>query len=415
MNKTVRSLQLRRFWLTATLITLITVSVWLARILMPSVRAQDACLPQSFEPSGGQFNVNDSLNGVQWEVNEFLLQASGDVIYGEEGLLIDSSGELLITSLGECVLNSIAVSIRVLDWTTEPSIQLAAADIADVLQPEETGPYLLFLSDPLLSEASLAGEPVILTVENSIVIVEEIIVNQPGLSAVGAAIRILLVTQDNRVAEYRVDILPGVARGHANQFNQWLVTVLDEQRRPLDVYGIWDPRLLLLHEVNGNHSELLLTSQDTQETEDVNLTYLFDIVLPFSDNYNGGLPREVLLYDQVLQLIADIDLTDAINEYCDTDEGQQDATCLSIAPLEPIDSVSGDLYGAPLYGAPFGGRPEATTNPTTTPTPDPDIVLAALGDSEAVAGCLPLDSSFTSPQLLELLASCNLLTWEVNE
>lgn len=194
----------------------------------------------------------------------------------------------------------------------------------------------------------------------------------------GGAYRVLLVTQGNRVAEYNVSIQPGVARGHPNEFNQWLVVALDREQRPLDVYGIWDPRLTVVHDLEDIHSYLEFDSETA---------YLFDIVLPFTEDYNGELAVEALIYDQELRLLADVDLTPAINEYCKGGE-RPDITCQNIGPeFPPITPVSD------LPGAGFPDRPEATIKE--------DILI----DSPQVAACLP-DEPSSPAQLAELLASC---------
>lgn len=202
----------------------------------------------------------------------------------------------------------------------------------------------------------------------------------PNASCSNSAYRILLVTQGNRTAEYNVSIQPGVARGHPNQFNQWMVVVLDQQRRPLDAYGIWDPRLTLVHDVEESHS-LIEFDPDT--------AYLFDVVIPFRQDYNDGLPVEMLLFDQDLQLLADVVLTQAIEEYC-AENGQQDITCGTINAGDlAVDPVSD------LPGASFNAHPLARTDNTDS----------WLVDSLSVRNCLPTDP-MSAEELDAMLAQC---------
>ena len=200
-----------------------------------------------------------------------------------------------------------------------------------------------------------------------------------------SAVRLLLVTQGDQAAEYNASIIPGIARGHPNQFNQWIVTVLDRSGQPLDAYGVWDPRLTLVHDVEGAHSKL---------ERDSNTAYLFDVVLPFTDNYHGGMPAEVLLHDQELTLLADVDLSAAINRYCKefaarTPACQTVGDGISITPASDLPEAS------------FKSRPTATTN---------QVILA---DSERVAACLPpdsMDNKALNPEALKAqLQGCGLL------
>lgn len=198
----------------------------------------------------------------------------------------------------------------------------------------------------------------------------------------GSAFRLLLVTQNNRVAEYNVSIQPGVARGRPNQLNQWLVVALDQQQRPLDAYGIWDPRLTLVHDFEEIHSALEFDSQTA---------YLFDIVIPFTQDYNGGLAVEALVYDQELRLLADVDLTPAILAYCE-ERGISDGTCQRIT-LENGGIAINPISNLP--GADFDERPEAT------------IEEGILMDSQQVANCLPSEP-LSPDELNRLLTSCGL-------
>lgn len=207
------------------------------------------------------------------------------------------------------------------------------------------------------------------------------------LCDLSAAFRILLVTNENRVEEYNISIQPGHARGHPNQFNQWLVIVLDQDRQPLDVYGIWDPRLTLVHGLEDKHSTLEF-DQDT--------AYLFDLVFPVAPGDSSELATEVLLYDQNLTLLADVVLIPAITDYYCSDEERRSPVCDTYESIKIDPALN-------LEGVNFTERPEAVT-------PEEFEFMA---DSELIANCLlSLAESTFSPEekvdILDLVKStCN--------
>lgn len=196
-----------------------------------------------------------------------------------------------------------------------------------------------------------------------------------------SAVRALLVTQGNRTAEYHISIQPGVARQQPNQFNQWLVVHIDGEREPLDVYGIWDPRLAIVHELEQGQSTIEF---------DPDTAYLFDIVIPFNQSQQRGLPLETLIFDQSLQLIADVHLAPTIAAFC-AERIQENTTCQAIdrdaLEVDPITE---------LPGTGFFERPEAISD------------LDLLEDSDLVRACL--GSVSESPaDLADALRACGIV------
>jgi hypothetical protein len=226
--------------------------------------------------------------------------------------------------------------------------------------------------------------------------------NTPG------AIRVLLVTQGNRLFEYEVKGLRGTARGYPQPFGQWHVIVLDVNRQPLAMYSIWDPRLVLEHGASGA----------TWLPVDAKTSYLFDVVAPFSYDEDDTasievLPRIVQIYDEAKTLLFEVDLTDALNEYCSASgEGGGTQACAGRSnafPLSPMDPLPEGLR-LPNNRTPVEERPQATT--------DPAIIF---GNPAPIDDCIPdyieqpADVDLARVRLMLRASQCNVLTEETSE
>ena len=205
------------------------------------------------------------------------------------------------------------------------------------------------------------------------------------------AARVLFVTDENRLYGYQAEVMRGTARGAAQDFNQWHATVLNEDRQPLAVYGVWDPRLVL------DHGEDTLTWELDSAT-----SFLFDVVFPVDFDHEdpsstATVPRLVQIRDQSLTLLLEVDITDALNEYCTSNAGANTVGCLDLEFPLPILPEPPPGMDIPNPSMPAEDRPEAVVD------------IDRVGDSGDVHACLPRDGETTPGELMNRLENCDIV------